>query len=222
MTLKFFLWGNWRGSSSLLQIFRNHPHPMFNLQSLSEAGFEFTYKPKIEQLFMWSLTMGKNAQSLFHVTRLSFFWSWFSDFYGREIDAIYTEILPVGSIVELDEECCRQPLKISWSIQEWTSCCYWTKTSFAGSFDVYIVDYYAYVQHSFQLPATRPMFISNMMIKRVVHHVWVIHWTKRFHLMFFEQQLAKEQISSTASICLLRFNTYYKRLAQRTCLALIF
>ena len=78
----------------------------------------------------------------------------------------------------------------------------------------YIVDYYAYVWPIGQLPATRPMFISNMMIKRVVHQGLSHPLDETFSLdVLRATQLAKEQIS-TAYMPSKDGLAYYKHYAK--------
>ena len=61
----------------------------------------------------------------------------------------------------------------------------------------YLVDYYAYLWPLGQLGSTPPMFISNMMIKRVVHMGFQHPLEDNFAMdVLRATQLASEQIST--------------------------
>ena len=116
-----------------------------------------------------------------------------------KIDAVYGEIYPIGTVVELDEEMLplviQDQLKTS-GVAELVVLA-GRKITLQEPFDKYLVDYYAYLWPLGQLGSTPPIFISNMMIKRVVHMGFQHPLEDTFAMdVLRATQLASEQIST--------------------------
>lgn len=196
----------------------NHPQILRSIyKAYRKLNSEFTYKPKIGATIHVEFDYGKERSVTFsrQQIKLRFLEADFLIFMAK-IDAIYTEILPVGSIVELDEEMLPAAIKNQLEYSGVSELVVITgrKLPLQAPFDKYIVDYYAYVWPIGQLPATRPMFISNMMIKRVVHQGLSHPLDETFSLdVLRATQLAKEQIS-TAYMPSKDGLAYYKHYAK--------
>ncbi len=115
------------------------------------------------------------------------------------IDSIYSEILPLGSIVELDLE--MMPLVIqemfsSDDHKEWVMIT-GRKLPLISGFEHYIVDYMARLWPIGEIPDTHSTLVSNMMIKRVVTKGLVTEKETEFAFNVLRaSQVASKQIST--------------------------
>ena len=133
-------------------------------------------------------------------------------FMGK-IDSIYTDILPVGSVVELDMDMMPHVIKDELKDSSLKELVILTgrRIPLQSPFDRYVVDYYAYLWPIGQLPHIRPIMVSNMMIKRVVHLGLSTALDEQFTLdVLRATQLAKEQVS-TAFMPVQDGLAYYER-----------
>lgn len=116
-----------------------------------------------------------------------------------KVDAVYSEILPIGTVVELDEEMMPPVIKEQIKNSGIAELVVITgrKVPLQKPFDRYLVDYYAYLWPIGQLPVSVPITVSNMMISKVVHMGWQHPLDETFSMEVLRAtQLAKEQNST--------------------------
>lgn len=161
----------------------------------------YDYKPKIGASLSVHFDYGEDRSVTFERQSLKVKLSE-ADFliFMAKVDAIYGEILPVGSVVELDET------MLPYVIQEQVKnsgiaelvVLVGRKISLQEPFDRYIIDYYGYLWPIGQLATTPPITISNMMIKRVVHKGFEHPLDETFSMdVLRATQLARQQISTS-------------------------
>lgn len=160
---------------------------------------QMTYKPKIGAEVRVNFDYQAHTVTFYrNDIELTFTESQFLIFLGK-IDAIYSEILPIGSIVELDEEMLPPVIKEQLEnsgIAELVMIS-GRRIPLPEPYNEHIIDYYAYIWPIGKLPSISPITVSNMMIKKVVHVGFTNALEETFALdVLRATQLAKEQISS--------------------------
>lgn len=186
---------------TLANFLGNHPQILREIyKNYRKLELKYVYKPKIGAPIFVNFDYGEFRSVTFKRQNIVLTLSE-ADFliFMAKIDAVYTDILPVGSVVELDEEMLplviQEQLKVS-GIAELMVIA-GRKIPLQKPFDSYIVDYYSYLWPIGQMVTTPPIFVSNMMIKKVVHMGFQHPLDEKFSLDVLKAtQLAAGQIST--------------------------
>lgn len=119
-------------------------------------------------------------------------------FIGR-VDAVYSEILPIGTVVELDVEMMPEIIQDMFKSSETGELVTVSgrKIPLITGFENYIVDYLGRLWPFGEIPGSNPIFVSNMMIKRVVSLGLKNEWEDEFVLNALRTtQVSNEQVST--------------------------
>ena len=115
------------------------------------------------------------------------------------LDVYFGKIYPLGSVVEIDLDLLNNELKEMFS-EEPGALVMLTgrKAPLAEGFDPYVIDYFGRVWPFGEVAAFPPVFVSNMMIKNVVHLGYENEWEERISEEVIRQTYIKNHQLSTA------------------------
>ena len=115
------------------------------------------------------------------------------------LDVYFGKIYPLGSVVEIDLDLLNSELKEMFS-EEPGALVMLTgrKAPLAEGFDPYVIDYFGRVWPFGEVAAFPPVFVSNMMIKNVVHLGYENEWEERISEEVIRQTYIKNHQLSTA------------------------
>ena len=115
------------------------------------------------------------------------------------LDVYFGKIYPLGSVVEIDLDLLNNDLKEMFS-EEPGALVMLTgrKAPLAEGFDPYVIDYFGRVWPFGEVAAFPPVFVSNMMIKNVVHLGYENEWEERISEEVIRQTYIKNHQLSTA------------------------
>lgn len=115
------------------------------------------------------------------------------------LDVYFGKIYPLGSVVEIDLDLLNNDLKEMFS-EESGALVMLTgrKAPLAEGFDPYVIDYFGRVWPFGEVAAFPPVFVSNMMIKNVVHLGYENEWEERISEEVIRQTYIKNHQLSTA------------------------
>lgn len=164
-------------------------------QQLSTFEFKPPLGAKLLVTFNWEnqvITLEKsgNAMTLSHKA----FLRWMG-----LIDLVYAPILPNGSVVEIDCSLLSPPIRKMFEESKLGALLMITgrKVSLMEGFEQYAVDYLGILWPLGMIPGMEPVFISNMMIKRVVFKGYVNGFeNKLVNEAIYPSNLIARQISS--------------------------
>jgi hypothetical protein len=131
-------------------------------------------------------------------TKVSIPFSQFLRFMGL-IDSCYSDIFPLGTVVELDVDMMPEVLQNMFKGSELGELVILTgrKVPLKEGFDDYVVDYLAYLWPFGEMSNTPAMYVSNMMIKRVVSLGMTNEWEDQFAFTFLRSmQVANGKLST--------------------------
>ncbi|MBU4642519.1 DUF4176 domain-containing protein [Bacillus toyonensis] len=115
------------------------------------------------------------------------------------IDACYSEILPLGTVVELDVDMMPEVIQNMFKNSELGELVVLTgrKVPLREGFNDYVVDYLGYLWPFGEMSNTPAIYVSNMMIKRVVSPGMTNEWEEQFAFTFLRSmQVANGKLSS--------------------------
>ncbi|MED1511817.1 DUF4176 domain-containing protein [Bacillus proteolyticus] len=115
------------------------------------------------------------------------------------IDACYSEILPLGTVVELDVDMMPEVIQNMFKNSELGELVILTgrKVPLREGFNDYVVDYLGYLWPFGEMSNTPAIYVSNMMIKRVVSPGMTNEWEDQFAFTFLRSmQVANGKLSS--------------------------
>ena len=115
------------------------------------------------------------------------------------LDVYFGKVYPLGSVVEIDLDLLNNELKEMFS-EEPGALVMLTgrKAPLAEGFDPYVIDYFGRVWPFGEVAAFPPVFVSNMMIKNVVHLGYENEWEERISEEVIRQTYIKNHQLSTA------------------------
>ena len=179
----------------------NHPQVLRGIyKAYRKLELGYNYNPKIGAPLTVTFDYGEVRTATFkrQTTEIVLSENDYLIFMAK-VEAVYCDILPVGSVVELDKEMLPAVIRDQLEYSKMTEMVVLAgrKISLQAPFDHYIIDYYGYLWPIGQLATTPPMFISNMMIKRVLHMGFQHPLDETFSLDVLKAtQLAREQVST--------------------------
>jgi hypothetical protein len=160
---------------------------------------EYKTKPMIGAPFLFQINWEEQTVYFERMeVKLEFPLQNFLSFMGL-VDAIYSDILPLGSVVELDVEMMPSVLQQMFKENNVGELVLLTgrKLPLRDGFDQYIVDYIGNLWPFGQTVTTPPIFITNIMIKRIVHQGLTNESEEEFAYAGLRAfQLANHQIST--------------------------
>lgn len=159
----------------------------------------FENKPKIGAKFSVTFDYPNEAIHFERLeTQLDIPFSQFLRLMGL-IDACYSEILPLGTVVELDIDMMPEVIQNMFKDSELGELVILTgrKVPLREGFNDYVVDYLGYLWPFGEMSNTPAIYVSNMMIKRVVSPGMTNEWEDQFAFTFLRSmQVANGKLSS--------------------------
>ncbi|EOP60623.1 DUF4176 domain-containing protein [Bacillus cereus] len=159
----------------------------------------FENKPKIGAKFSVTFDYPNEAIHFERLeTQLDIPFSQFLRLMGL-IDACYSEILPLGTVVELDVDMMPEVIQNMFKNSELGELVILTgrKVPLREGFNDYVVDYLGYLWPFGEMSNTPAIYVSNMMIKRVVSPGMTNEWEDQFAFTFLRSmQVANGKLSS--------------------------
>ena len=115
------------------------------------------------------------------------------------LDVYFGKIYPLGSVVEIDLDLLNNDIKEMFSEEPGALVMLTGRTApLAEGFDPYVIDYFGRVWPFGEVAAFPPVFVSNMMIKNVVHLGYENEWEERISEEVIRQTYIKNHQLSTA------------------------
>ncbi|VDY71357.1 Uncharacterized protein conserved in bacteria [Streptococcus sanguinis] len=169
---------------------------LYKLIKLKKSQYE--YNSLLGTTILFNRT--QNGQITFSFNGQDQVWSEDSFFLFLAIlDVYFGKIYPLGSVVEIDLDLLNSELKEMFS-EEPGALVMLTgrKAPLAEGFDPYVIDYFGRVWPFGEVAAFPPVFVSNMMIKNVVHLGYENEWEERISEEVIRQTYIKNHQLSTA------------------------
>lgn len=200
--------GNFLGSNN--QLFRE----IYLAYRSMESQFETKPKigAKITIVFFWEEKMVSIERLS---VKLKFEQNTFLKFLGF-IDSIYAEILPLGTVVELDTSMMSQEDQNFFMEEKVDNRVVLTgrKIPLKEEFGNYIVDYLARFWTIGEIPFQQPILVSNMMIKRIIYKGFLTDEESEFTLNVLRTSQVVQQQISTAFMTTNDSINYYERFKE--------